>query len=140
MGIRRWYLNRKRNKAERLKRTYDELSAEFLETYIRLKQLFYELKEAITGRLSIEEVLIKLNQFYETYQQFLKSLEILISIDNRWQDIDSKLGFFGRGVTYLFKYENNFDYDKALRTLNTMETGLKNAEVSLNKLELRAVA
>ena len=138
MGLVSWWQNRR---AKELQRTYDELSAEFFETYTRLKHQFYELKEDISKRLGIDIVFAKRNQFYETYQRFLKVLEDLISIDKRWRDIDSKMEYlFGRGMTYLFKYESNFDYDRALSTLNRMETSLKNVEVLLDRLGLRTAA
>ena len=135
MGLISWWQNRKRKE---LQRTYHELSTEFFETYTRLKQLFYELKGVISKRLSIEEVFAKRNQFYETYKQFTHLLEELTSIDERWGKVESKIGFFSRGVTYLFKHENNFDYDKALKTLNIMKKSFKKIEDSLNELNSKA--
>jgi len=124
-----------------LQRVYSELSADFFNIYEKLKREFYELKEDISKRLDIDIIFAKLNQFYETYQKFLKVLEDLISIDERWQEIYKKIEYlFDRGMTYLFKYESNFDYDRALSTLNTMETRLKNVDSSLNELNLRAAA
>ncbi|HLC50597.1 MAG TPA: hypothetical protein VJI97_04180 [Candidatus Nanoarchaeia archaeon] len=141
MGFGSWLANRRRKKAERIKRIYLELLAEFLEVYNALKQQFYELKEIIFKRLSNKEVFAKRDEFYGTYQQFLELLESLISINGRWKNIDSKMAFiFGSGVTYLMKYHNNFDYDKALETLNTMEPKLREIESLISSLRLSAVA
>ena len=91
----------------------------------------------VSKRLSIEEIITKRNQFYEAYNQFIHLLEELTSIDERWGNVESKIGFFSRGVTYLFKHENNFDYDKALNTLNIIEKSFKKIEDSLNELNLK---
>jgi len=124
-----------------LQRVYSELSADFFNIYEKLKREFYELKEDISKRLDIDIIFAKLNQFYETYQKFSKVLDALISLDRRWQDIDSKMGFlFGRGILYLLKYENNFNYDKALNTLNMMEKALDAIESPLSDLRLSSAA
>ncbi|HLC60439.1 MAG TPA: hypothetical protein VJJ52_03335 [Candidatus Nanoarchaeia archaeon] len=138
MGLISWWQNRR---AKELKITHDELSAEFFETHETLKKQFYELKEIISKRLDRKIVFAKRNHFYETYQKFSKVLDALISLDRRWQDIDSKMGFlFGRGILYLLKYENNFNYDKALNTLNMMEKALDAIESPLSDLRLSSAA
>ena len=138
MGLISWWQNRR---AKELKITHDELSAEFFETHETLKKQFYELKEIISKRLDMKIVFAKRNHFYETYQKFSKVLDALISLDRRWQDIDSKMGFlFGRGILYLLKYENNFNYDKALNTLNMMEKALDAIESPLSDLRLSSAA
>lgn len=133
MGIFRWH--RERTAAKRAK-VFKELSVQFLGTFNTLKIAFYELKEAISKQLNLQEIINKRDTLYEVYKQFSTLLEALISINKKWQCIDNQMGFFDRGFRYLFRYENNFDYDKALNTIKVMEPGLKRAESSLNELGL----
>ena len=137
MGLWSWW--RKRSAAYHTQ-VYNQLYNEFLEKFADLRKIFLELKEALKKRRSINYLLPRLIQLRKVHAEVWNIAESLLSMDKNWSGVYSKLGWFHRGVDYMFKYENNFDYDLALsNTLPIMENVLGHIETFLEETKAKVV-
>ncbi|MBI2649768.1 hypothetical protein HYX04_00465 [Candidatus Woesearchaeota archaeon] len=119
------------------KEYYSRLCKDFLENYKSLRKVFDELKDMVKGKENVEEIFKKWEQLYEIYRILSQLSSRLLSINRNWNHIDSQISWFDRGLIYLFKHKNNFNYDLVLdNTLTIMENSLNKIKKSLTELGL----